>query len=93
MTREDIENNVGYWQEKANLEYIRQRQEHGVNDPYMITEINEAFDAGFDKGYQYAIDKACEWLSNNLHLVRDWSGTPAQNYRELVIRFRKAMEE
>ena len=54
MTREDIENNVGYWQEKANLEYIRQRQEHGVNDPYMITEIDEAFDAGFDKGYQYA---------------------------------------
>jgi len=54
MTREEITNNVGYWQEKANLEYIRQRQEHGVNDPYMITEIDEAFDAGYDKGYQYA---------------------------------------
>ena len=54
MTREEIESNVGYWQGKANLEYIRQRQEYGVNDPYMITEIDEAFDAGFDKGYQYA---------------------------------------
>jgi len=60
MTREDVENNVGYWQEKANLEYIRQRQEHGVNDPYMITEINEAFDAGYDKGYQYALQH--QWI-------------------------------
>ena len=54
MNREEITNNAGYAQEKANLEYIRQRQEHGVNDPYMITEIDEAFDAGYDKGYQYA---------------------------------------
>lgn len=54
MTREEITNSVGYAQEKANLEYIKYRQEHGVNDPYMITEIDEAFDAGFDKGYQYA---------------------------------------
>lgn len=54
MNREEITNNVGYAQEKANLEYIRQRQEHGVNDPYMITEIDEAFDVGYDKGYQYA---------------------------------------
>ena len=54
MSREEITNNEGYAQEKANLEYIRQRQEHGVNDPYMITEIDEAFDAGYDKGYQYA---------------------------------------
>lgn len=61
MTREDIENNVGYSQEKANLEYIRQRQEHGVNDPYMITEINEAFDAGYDKGYQYALQHP-QWI-------------------------------
>lgn len=66
MTREEIENNVGYWQEKANLEYIRQRQEHGVNDPCMITEIDEAFDAGYDKGYQYAVEKACEWLRQNM---------------------------
>lgn len=50
------------------------------------------FEAGAEHGYQYAIDNACEWLSNNLHLVRDWSGTPAQNYRELVIMFRKAMQ-
>jgi hypothetical protein len=54
MNREEITNNVGYAQEKANLEYIKYRQEHGVNDPYMITEIDEAFDAGYDKGYQYA---------------------------------------
>jgi hypothetical protein len=68
MTREEITNNVGYAQEKANLEYIKYRQEHGVNDPYMITEIDEAFDAGYDKGYQYAQTHP-NWISvdeNNL---------------------------
>lgn len=30
MTREEIENNVGYWQEKDNLEYIRQRKEDAI---------------------------------------------------------------
>jgi len=70
MTREDIENNVGYWQEKANLEYIRQRQEHGVNDPYMITEIDEAFDAGFDKGYQYAVQHP-QWIPVNEKLPKE----------------------
>lgn len=86
MTREDIENNIGYWQEKANLEYIRQRQEHGVNDPYMITEIDEAFDVGFDKGYQYAIEKACEWLTKYLvdYLQFD---------KQIINDFRKSMEE
>jgi len=54
MNRKDIVNNVGYAQEKANLEYIKYRQEHGVNDPYMIIGIDEAFDASYDKGYQYA---------------------------------------
>lgn len=48
---------------------------------------------GSEYGYQYAIDKACEWLTNNLHLVRDWSGTPSQNYKELVRMLRKEMEE
>ena len=82
MTREEVENNVGYWQEKANLEYIRQRQEHGVNDPYMITEIDEAFDAGYDKGYEYAIDKACEWLDSYF-----------EDGYDLCNDFRRAMEE
>jgi len=34
--------------------YVEMRKSFGVNDPYMITEIDEAFDAGYDKGYQYA---------------------------------------
>ena len=89
MTREDIENNVGYWQEKANLEYIRQRQEHGVNDPYMITEIDEAFDAGYDKGYQYAVDKACEWLETHLlHAEADGYMTT-----DLFKQFKQFMEK
>lgn len=86
MTREDIENNVGYWQEKANLEYIRQRQEHGVNDPYMITEIDEAFDAGYDKGYQYAVEKARKWLES-------LSGYVVCGQKANVENFLRAMEE
>ena len=95
MTREDIENNVGYWQGKANLEYIRQRQEHGINDPYMIIEIDEAFDAGFDKGYQYAVDKACELIeklcdSHNIVSIKDGKYKSSSWLEE---QFRKAMEE
>lgn len=100
MTREDIENNVGYWQEKSNLEYISQRQEHGVNDPYMITEIDEAFNAGFDKGYQYAVDKACEWLRNNMeywlgdyNLAEDELEDNQIHYSAMLEALRKAMEE
>ena len=94
MTREDIENNVGYWQEKANLEYIRQRQEHGVNDPYMITEIDEAFAAGFDKGYQYAVDKACEWLRENIyHRVYECGDRLGYPTADFLKDFRKAMED
>ena len=86
MNREEITNNVGYAQEKANLEYIKYRQEHGVNDPYMITEIDEAFDAGYDKGYQYAIEKACEWLES-------LSGYVVCGEKANVKDFRRAMEE
>lgn len=46
----------------------------------------------FEASWDCAVDKACEWLSNNLHLVRDWSGTPAQNYRELVMMLREEMQ-
>jgi len=83
MNREEITNNVGYAQEKANLEYIKYRQEHGVNDPYMITEIDEAFDAGYDKGYQYAVEKAFDILSQMLYTKRD-DEHPAQHYTRSV---------
>jgi len=43
-------------------------------------------------GYWYAVENVCEWLTYNLHLVRDWSGTPAQNYRELVRMLRREMQ-
>jgi len=82
MTREEITNNVGYAQEKANLEYIRQRQEHGVNDPYMITEIDEAFDAGYDKGYQYA-QTYPNWISVEDELPE--KENEFEDYSKLVI--------
>lgn len=40
-----------------------------------------------------SVEDACKWLSNNLHLVRDWLGTPAENYREFVRMFRKEMQQ
>ena len=52
MTRED-----------ANLNYVNQCLERGVTD---FVEIDRAFDAGYDEGYKYAIDKACEWLRNTI---------------------------
>ena len=82
MTREDIENNVGYWQEKANLEYVNQCLERGVTD---FTETDRAFDAGFDKGYQYAVGKACEWLES-------MSGYVVCGQKANVNNFRKAMQ-
>jgi len=88
MSREEIINNMGYAQEKANLEYIRQRQEHGVNDPYMIIEIDEAFGAGYDKGYQYAADKY-ERLVKKL-LEQDIGSGYANSFIEDI---RKTMEE
>lgn len=88
MTREDIENNVGYWQGKANLEYIKQRQEHGVNDPYMITEIDEAFDAGFDKGYEYASNKYERLIKKMLE--EDFGTRYADSF---IDDLHKAMEE
>jgi len=82
MNRKEITNNVGYAQEKANLEYIRQRQEHGVNDPYMITEIDEAFDAGYDKGYQYAQEYP-NWISVKDELPE--KDNEFEDYSKLVV--------
>ena len=90
MTREDIENDVGYWQEKANLEYIRQRQEHGVNDPYMIIEIDEAFDAGFDKGYQHAVEHSDDVIRL---MVRIAKKDIAFTEEEAVKFYHETMEE
>lgn len=52
-----------------------------------------SFEAGAEHGYQYAIDKACEWLRENIyHMVYecgDRLGYPTANFLK---DFRRAME-
>ena len=49
------------------------------------------FEAGCEHGYQYAIDKACEWLEFNAHLYVD--DIDQLHESALIGDFRKAMEE
>jgi hypothetical protein len=44
------------------------------------------FEAGAEHGYQYAIDKACEWLTN-------YFVNYLQFDKQIISDFRKAMEE
>lgn len=62
----------------------------------MAREMNRAkpFEAGAEHGYQYAVDKACEWLRAHLGAP---AGIPqAKSYNdainELTTEFRKEME-
>lgn len=53
------------------------------------------FEAGAEHGYQYAVDKACEWLRE--HLGAPVGMPQAKSYNdainELTTEFRKGMEE
>lgn len=46
MSRKEIINNIGYIANKKAKEYVEQRKSHGVNDPYMLNEIEEAYYEG-----------------------------------------------
>ena len=46
MNRQEIINNIGYIADKKAKEYVEQRKSHGVNDPYMLNEIEEAYYEG-----------------------------------------------
>jgi hypothetical protein len=46
MDRQEIINNIGYIADKKAKEYVEQRKSHGVNDPYMLNEIEEAYYEG-----------------------------------------------
>ena len=77
--------------------YVEGRKSFGVNDPYALKEIGEAHYQGAEHGYQYAIEKACQYLY-------DWNKKQAEKHgskavlgiREFTISvsdFRKAMED
>jgi len=83
---------------------IAYRMEHGKpmaiggdNFADVANEMNRCkdFEAGAKYGYQYAVDKACDWLRAHLGAP---AGIPqAKSYNdainELTTEFRKAMEE
>ena len=65
----------------------------GDNFAEMTKEMNRCkdFEAGAEHGYQYAIEKACEWLENNAYLyVNDIDQI---NESALIGDFRGVMED
>ena len=68
----------------------------------MTREMNRTkpFEAGCEHGYQYAVDKVCEWLSNNLeyylgdyNLAEDELEDNQMHYAKMLEGLRKAMDE
>ena len=62
----------------------------------MTNEINRTkpFEAGCEHGYQCAIDKACEWLRENIyHRVYECGDRLGYPTADFLKDFRRAMEE
>lgn len=79
--------------------YVEMRKSFGVNDPYALKEIGEAYYEGCEHGYQYAIDKACEWLRENMeywlgdyNLAEDELEDNQVYYAAMIEELRKAMQ-
>lgn len=73
--------------------YVEMRKSFGVNDPYALKEIGEAHYQGAEHGYQYAVDKACEWLRENIyHRVYECGDRLGYPTADFLKDFRKAME-
>jgi hypothetical protein len=75
--------------------YVDSRKSYGVNDPYALKEIGEAYYQGAEYGYQYAIEKACDWLK--MMDVNDYLKiVPGFGYviedEDAIKGFRRAME-
>ena len=67
--------------------YVEMRKSFGVNDPYALKEIGEAHYQGSEHGYQYAVEKAVEFLKEKE--FGDWIEQEASSFIE---DFRKAMK-
>ena len=83
---------------------IQYRMEHGTpmaigggNFAEMAKEMNRTkpFEAGCEHGYQYAVEKACEWLREHLGAPEEMPQAKSYNdaINELTTEFRKGMFE
>jgi hypothetical protein len=61
MTRKEIENSLAY---NASKQAVLYSQEFS-NDDILQGEVIEAYELGADFGYNFAVDKVCEWLRKN----------------------------
>ncbi len=56
-----------------------------------MKETLEALKESYKQGYKDAIDKACEWLNENL--LHYWGQINANDTDEFIDNFKKAMEQ
>lgn len=64
MTREEIEKNRQYQLTGAAIEYCRKELPH--YDGEALGEIIDSFEAGAEWEHKRLVEKACEWLRNNI---------------------------
>ena len=74
----------------------------GDNFADVANEMNRCkdYEAGAEYGYQYAVDKACEWLRNNMeywlgdyNLAEDELEDNQMHYSAMLEALREAMED
>ena len=87
MTREDVVNSYGYKVAKASVDYS---QKYAKDDELQGIVI-DTFEDAAKFGYNLAIEKACEWLNENMNDVgiRFMRG---DEIKDIVDLFRKAMK-
>ena len=66
----------------------------------MVHEMNRypAYEHGCEHGYQYAVEKACEWLEEQMFEGDDYVGDPtvmttSATVKSFVTQFKQAMEQ
>ena len=96
MTREELEKNRQYQLTGAAIDYCRKENPHHGGEA--LGEITDAFEAGAEWEHKRLVDKACEWLWNEIYeRVGDSEIRESlydDNYRaNLVGAFKEAMEE
>lgn len=82
--REEIVNNIGYKMTRAALEYVEKHE---------FADAMDAFEAGAEWMQNTMIEKACEWLKENIWVYINYEGCSGEELENDVIEdFRKAMQ-